>query len=140
MFGKEDRLKKNKSHNLSPGPGTYDESMNETKKSSSKWKFGTGNRIDMKGESARNPGPGTYESVSGLNKTGATIKFRHPQMDKHSKYVPGPGNYETKTGMNQTSYSMGKDHRFKSHKESFSGGSPGPGNYEPQNPNFTSPK
>jgi len=99
------------------------------KKSNPTWRIGTGMRQGLNtGEITRNPGPGTYENYSGLLKNGVSIKSRHEVIDKNVKYVPGPGNYEYKSSISNTSYSIGRDHRFKSGKESFSGTSPGPGN------------
>lgn len=78
---------------MSPGPGAYEDKFGETKKDSSKWRFGTGHRNSMvQGESARNPGPGHFEVQSTLSKNGASLKFRHDVKEKNNLFVPGPGN------------------------------------------------
>lgn len=70
---------------------------------------------------------------SGLAKIGASIKFRHPLIDKNAKNVPGPGVYEYKSGLSKQCYTMGG--RSKTPRDIVDNNLPGPGNYEPTNPN-----
>ena len=77
-----------------------------------------------------NPPPGNYDLPNTLDKRGASISGRHPDLtEKRTAFVPGPGAYNPAVQSDNPQFSIGRSTRDKDGRKSNQ--VPGPGTYDP---------
>ena len=127
--------KSTRSGNNSPGPGHYNQSINDvnTKERAPSYRIGSGSRTERPG-SAYVPGPGTY--TSSTKNPGPSWGFGTQSRDNllFKLDIPGPGTYSIPISLSQKGISI-TGRKIEAAADNF----PGPGSYNPPTERQTSP-
>ena len=94
------------------------------------WAFGRSAKGQVIDKTKDNPPPGNYDLPGTLDKRGASISGRHPDLaEKRTAFVPGPGAYDPSLRTDNPQFSIGRSTRDKDGRKSND--IPGPGSYNP---------
>ena len=105
---------KNGGKNPSPSPDHYKINDSFTRKTSSSWGLGYGQKIDLSKSATETPGPGSYQSPTYITEGKKyQMGIRKDMFQLKSDRIPGPGSYQPN---HEKGKSKSPEYRFGSEK------------------------